>query len=214
MKVLILSANFGFIDDIRPEKHQTIKTDYKIVDSGCYKGQPDRIRGKLLKVNIPFIDICKEYDYVIWKDASVQVISENFVDYVIDLVELHDIGAVLHPERKTLAEEYDYILSNIDKPYLKARYADYDFHSEIMYMANYLDFQLYNPRLFAVNMKKNPDLLRQFFINWRLMMDETTWFDQTQFSVCLNITKGLGVKDLYWQDLERYCTIHKHTKLI
>lgn len=213
MKVLILSANFGFIDDIRPQTTQTIQTDYKTVDSGCFDGYPDRIRGKMLKISIPFLDICKGYDFVIWKDARVQIANSAFVEYMIDMAEMHNIGAVLHPERKTLADEYDYILKNINKPYLQTRYKDYDFAGEIQYFNDVLGHTLYNPRVFIVNMADRK-MIDDFFHSWRMMIEDTTWFDQTQFSVALQDLPKLKVKDLYWQDLEKYCIIHKHDKLI
>jgi len=57
-------------------------------------------------------------------------------------------------------------------------------------------------------------MIDDFFHSWRMLIDDTTWFDQTQFSVALQDLPKLKVKDLYWQDLEKYCIIHKHDKLI
>lgn len=52
---------------------------------------------------------------------------------------------------------------------------------------------------------------------WAFTMEATTDFDQTQFSYIIDAgvdEKRVSVKELYWEDLFRYCKVNKHLKLM
>ena len=69
-----------------------------------------------------------------------------------------------HPERQTLAEEYQYIFDNIDKPYLYDRYANEPFADEMEAYKDSLDAELVNPRFFAADMRKK--VVRKLMCDW------------------------------------------------
>jgi hypothetical protein len=218
MKIAIVTANYGGIDEIIPPRKQTMEYDYYCFDKDVNnkffpKDGTNREKGKWVKLNL-FNLFPNVYDYIVWIDGTVQITSSNFLDYIEDLCHYSDIGAVLHPDRATLTEEYDYLLKNAKKPYLEARYKDYDWASEIKTFSDKLDAKLYNPRLFVL---KNTREARDFMENWSFTIALTTDFDQTQFSYIIDIgidEKRVNVKQLYWDDLLRYCKINKHLKLM
>ena len=218
MKIAIVTANYGGIDEVIPPRHQTIVCDYfcfvsDINHKDFPKNGTNREKGKWVKLNLfnLFHDV---YDYIVWIDGTVQITSTRLLEYIEDMCHYSDIGAVLHPERANLIEEYDYLLKNAKEPYLEARYKDYEWANEIKTLNDRLDAKLYNPRLFVVKNTKNA---RDFMVNWAFTMAITTDFDQTQFSYIIDAgvdEKRLAVKELYWDDLLRYCKINKHLKLM
>lgn len=218
MKIAIVTANYGGIDDVFVPRNQTITFDYfcfdkDIVHKDFPKNGTNRQKGKWVKLNL-FNILPNVYDYIVWMDGTVHVTSSNFLEYIEDMCHYSDIGAVLHPERTTLADEYDYLLKNAKEPYLETRYKDYDWASEIKTLNDRLGAKLYNPRLFVL---KNTQKARDFMEYWIFCIALTTDFDQTQFSVTIADGKRDNtyfIKELYWDDLFRYCKVNKHLKLM
>lgn len=218
MKIAIVTANYGGIDDVFVPRNQTIPFDYfcfdkDVVHKDFPKNGTNRQKGKWVKLNL-FNILPNVYDYIVWMDGTVHVTSSTFLEYIDDMCHYSDIGAVLHPERATLAEEYDYLLKNAKEPYLETRYKDYDWASEIKKLNDRLGAKLYNPRLFVL---KNTQKARDFMEYWIFCIALTTDFDQTQFSVTIADGKRDNtyfIKELYWEDLFRYCKVNKHLKLM
>lgn len=60
---------------------------------------------------------------LIWMDGSMEVKGHGFVDWLIGLMGDADCAFFQHDVRRSVKQELDFCMQNIDSPYLKARYA-------------------------------------------------------------------------------------------
>lgn len=215
MKVAIVTANYGGIDKIHvPCKQKDHEVNFICFDEkSIFPIFPDNYnnRMKYKYVKTHFLRIVPHYDMYIWIDGRIEVNSSEFVDYLVDMCYFHDIGAVIHPDRSTLAEEYDYLLKNMKtSEYLRVRYENEPFEEEIMAFKNHLGAKLYNARLFVIRHD-----YYDFMGAWYELIKKYTIFDQSQFTYLLDkCSKMIRKKELYWDDLHKYCKTNKHIKLI
>lgn len=223
IKVLIATANFGGIDEIHTPVQQFGQFDVVFV---CYDeivtkidGFTNRMAYKFAKTNLHKKGNC---DLYIWIDGRVEIGSPEFVEYIWDMCSEFDMGVVVHPERATLADEYDYILSNLGKEYLAVRYKNEDWATEIEAYKDRLDAKLYNARLFVIvrksnntNVLKSNNVVNEFMTRWWEEIQKYTIFDQSQFTYLLDMYKNrMKIKELYWEDLNEFTITHKHIKNI
>jgi hypothetical protein len=216
IKVLIATANFGGIDEIREPVHQVgnFKVKFKVCDNlPNPKGYTNRMLYKYAKTHFHLWE--QGYDIYIWIDGRVEITSPEFCDYIEHCLSLCDFVGVEHPERDTLEEEYEYLRKNANTEYLKVRYEGEDFEAERISFSNYLSSKLYNARLFAF--RKIP-IIKEFMQDWWEFINTYTIFDQTQYSVLLNKynRKHVEWKMLItdWNILDNYTVTHKHIKNI
>jgi len=207
----IVSANVGGIDN-----HQVIATQNKgctyIQHRSPIDGWSDRMSGKFYKTKW----LSQTDDIVIWVDGVVNITSPDFVEWCEKQIEGCDFCVPLHPERDTLAEEYEYILNNLHKPYLKTRYGYEDWNGEIEAFRSGLDAPLVNPRVFIADTRKKA--CKSLLSTWWELIKKYTIFDQSQLSYLLHerpieLDRDLKVKHLSWTELNNYVKIVKHKEL-
>jgi hypothetical protein len=145
---------------------------------------------------------------VIWLDSSYQIYNKDFHNYVEDLLGDNDLMIMNHAQRKTLKEEYDYILNNLNDPYLKVRYGNEPWLEEMEAFKNSLDAKLAHSAFFAARTTTN-QLMKDW---WQLILDYTV-FDQSQISYLIHNNKDLKIKFIDWSELYPYVRTLGHKKM-
>jgi len=191
----IKTANVGDIDNV-------IHLVDIEVNTKPIKGYSNRLSGKWYKTHHNNEDI-------IWLDSSYQIYNKNFHNYVEELLGDNDFMITNHPQRKTLKEEYDYILNNLNDPYLKVRYENEPWTEEIEAFKDSLEAKLVNPAFFAAR-KTTTDLMNKW---WQLILDYTI-FDQSQITYLIHNNKDLKIKFIDWSQLYPYVRTLGHKKMI
>lgn len=205
--ITIYSANIGGIDHPQFLTEQTIPLDF-IKFTGMT--QNNRFQSKYWKT-AGIARNCQS-DIAIWIDGGVDVISDNFVEFVIDSLKGVDFIVAKHPDRATLKEEYDYILANLGKPYLKARYKKEPWAEEMEYYEDNMGAELVNPRFFALRINDKTNSLLE---DWWEDIERFTVFDQSQLTALLDINfHGVMWKTVTWGVLDGYLGVKKHKELI
>lgn len=207
MTVTIFSANIGKIDYPQTIADQIHSHYYK-----CFKdpvdGKSHRLSSKFYKT-FGLTHYRPQCDIAIWLDHRVDVISPDFIGFVLEQMQGKNIVIPKHPERETIGEEYYYILQNIDKPYLKQRYEGEDFEAERTAYGNSLDAVLVNPRFFAIDLRKKAS--RELLENWWWEINTHTIFDQCSISYLLhNAKKNLKWSTVEWSELDKHLKVNKH----
>jgi hypothetical protein len=98
MRVLVYSAVVGDYDPVKEFPKQSIACDFQLFTEP--KGQRNaRMDSRWYKLNPP-----KDYDYTIWIDGSIRVLSRFFAEYMVD--QAKDRWAMFkHPWRNCLYDE-------------------------------------------------------------------------------------------------------------
>lgn len=206
MKITIYSANVGAIDHPQKVCKQTRFHKYNCFTYPIH-GYDNRKSSKFYKTLALTHEL--QTDIAIWLDHRVDVISEEFVEMVVERLKSTHFIVAKHPERQTLAEEYQYIFDNIDKPYLYDRYANEPFADEMEAYKDSLDAELVNPRFFAADMRKK--MVRKLMCDWWIEILRYTVFDQTQLTYLLhNADKRLKHQLITWEELNKYLQVNKH----
>lgn len=138
MRVIVVTANLGNFDEVKPLPKQTVDHDYicfteKNLPFPLVNLPNDRMKCRYLKTQMhKYIDY--EYDIYIWIDGRVEITSEKFVEEYISPItnSAYSFVGTLHPDRNTVFEELDYIENHlkIDSQYIKERYSDQPLYQE------------------------------------------------------------------------------------
>lgn len=193
----IKTANVGNIDNINHSIDVEINTE-------PIKEYSNRLSGKWYKTH-------HDNEDIIWIDGSYQIHNKNFVSYIEELLGDNDFMIMNHPDRKTLGEEYDFILERLEKnsPYLKVRYGEENWTREIEAFKDSLDAKLVHAAFFVAR-KSCDNLMSEW---WRLIL-EYTIFDQSQITYLLHKNTDLKVKYINWSDLNGYVRSVGHRKMV
>jgi hypothetical protein len=185
MKIAILTANIGGIDNIYPVCKQTEKFEYFYYTENTLPfplpNIDNRMKGKYFKTQAhKFLD----HDIFIWVDGSIEVVDGTFVKYCIEQLDDVDIIITRHEERKNIYEELNYIFDKMitGNPYLVSRYAGQPFKKEIEFYDQQkvpLSTPLFNCYFFA---RWNTKACNEIFDTWWETILHYTSIDQTQFS--------------------------------
>lgn len=98
MRVLVYSAVFGSYDSLKDFPSQSITCDFKRFTEPHGLKTP-RLESRWYKLNPP-----QDYDYTIWIDGSIRVISRFFAEYMID--QARDRWSLFkHPWRNCIYQE-------------------------------------------------------------------------------------------------------------
>lgn len=185
MKIAVISANIGAVDEVMPLIKQT--AEYKLyyyTENTLPFPLPNldnRMKGKYIKTQShKFIDA----DIDIWIDASLDVINQNFIENCVEGLFEKDIVIERHKQRKNVYQELEYIINKMKEGdrYLLKRYArqplylEYDFYKKNELP---LSFPLYNCFFFA---RWNNEKVNQIMDDWWDLILRYSNFDQTQFS--------------------------------
>lgn len=149
---------------------------------------------------------------VIWLDSTYQIYNKDFHNYVEDLLGDNDLMIMNHEHRKTLKEEYDFILhyiNNLKDPYLTVRYGNEPWLQEIEAFKDSLNAKLVHSAFFAARKTTN-QLMKDW---WQLILDYTV-FDQSQISYLIHNNKDLKIKYIDWSQLYPYVRTLGHKKLM
>ena len=117
MKIAVYTAIFGDKDELREPLNfsDTESVDYFVItDNTAFKSANYKVilkdpvfnditkNARFYKVN--GLDFFKEYDYVIWHDANLQIIDNEIVN-ILKFVQTTGIAFFKHPERSCLYDE-------------------------------------------------------------------------------------------------------------
>lgn len=185
MKVAVLSANIGDIDEIRPLAKQSAGYNFFYYTENTLPfplpNLDNRMKGKYFKTQAhKFL----EHDIFIWIDGSIEVIDSKFIEKCCRLLQNNDVVSSLHAQRNTPYNELTYIIDQMKNGnrYLLKRYAkqplykEYEFYKEQKLPK---DFPLYNCYFFA---RLNNQNVNAAFDTWWDIIMRYSNFDQTQFS--------------------------------
>lgn len=194
IKIAILTANIGGIDNVFGMPEQSIPSDFFHFHDGNLPyplpNLNDRLKSKYVKIQTH--RFLPDYDLYIWIDGRVEILSKDFVKEMLcrlgikdeDYSECNDIAIFKHQERSTVYQEMEFILSKIKKgnKYLVSRYANQNLQEELdFYKKEGLpeDFQLFGCGVFA---RWNSPHVNAMFDEWWLRSIEFSYFDQAMFS--------------------------------
>lgn len=128
MKICVLSANLGGIDNPVSHVNQTVKADYHTFTDENF---PPRIHAMTprLQAKIPKMfgwELKPDYDVYLWLDGSIRLAHQESIQYFVDALEGHDMVFLKHPTKDTVHWEYRYnyraLHSNAPSNYMKSRY--------------------------------------------------------------------------------------------
>lgn len=194
----IKTANVGGIDVIRHVVPVEINTE-------PIEGYSNRVSGKWYKTHHGDEDI-------IWLDGSYRIYNKGFENKVIELLGDNDFMVTRHRDRKTLKEEYDFILNRLKAKghtYLKVRYGNEDWATEMEAFKDGMGAELVHPAFFTAR-KSTKDFMSEW---WELILKYTI-FDQSQLTYMLYKQNKLKVKIIDWKELYPYIKEVGHIKLI
>jgi hypothetical protein len=213
IKVAIITANVGSIDETRGIPLQNMETDFFcFCDNNLPYPLPNlnnRLKSRYPKMQAH--RFLPGYDLYIWIDGRVEILSKDFSKEFLELATGFDVAMFDHWERKNVYEEMEYIIGQIKKgsPYLVPRYANQQMEAELKFYADEKlpkDFPLYACTIFS--RWNNPKLNAAFDEWWRRCI-EFSYFDQTMFSyVAHKHDLKINTRDInkYWKHL----TLHRH----
>ena len=213
MKIALLTANIGNIDEIRAPVKQRKKYDFFYFTENTLPfplpNLDNRMKGKYFKTQAhKFLD----HDIFIWIDGSRQVKDGTFIDWVIEsLTDDIDIMIALHSERKNVYEEIEYVQAMIKNgsQYLLNRYANQPFDAEYNFYRKEglpASWPLFQCSFFA---RWNSAQMNDIFDQWWDMILRYTNFDQTQFSYVM----WKNEPSIKVVETEVYLDIFKHKKM-
>lgn len=186
MKIALISANIGDIDDVIDVPEQTVPFDrFVFTDKNLPHDLPNldnRTKARYLKT-MPHRYL-KGYDFYIWLDGRVQVTSEKFIESYIKMLHDNDFVITFHGYRKNVYDELKFILHEMNKGnhYLVDRYGKQNLRRELDFFYKE-DFPKQIP-LFSSGMfgRKNNEYLNAACEDWFFKCLEYTNFDQAMLS--------------------------------
>ena len=191
MKIAIIRANIGGIDEVLPIPNQTIKFDSFVYDETnlpySLPNFDNRTKARYLKI-MPHRYL-PGYDFYIWLDGRVEVTSELFVEGFLHELQGKQMVCTLHKDRENCFDELKHMLHEMNKGnhYLISRYGKQNLRRELDLLYD-KDFPKEFPLLASgMFIRKNNYLLNKFFEDWFFKCLEYTNFDQVMMCYCLHL---------------------------
>ncbi len=185
MKIALLTANIGGIDEIFPPVKQSMEYElFYYTENTLPFPLPhlnSRMKGKYFKTQAHrFLD----HDLFIWVDGSIEVIDPDFIQFCVDELRDSDVLISKHVQRTSPYEELEYIIDQmkLGNKYLLKRYAKEPFYQEYDYYKMKgmpKTVPLYNCFFYA---RHNDDETNEMFDDWWNHILMFSNFDQTAFS--------------------------------
>jgi len=140
-KIALVTANFGGIDcGYGLPEHHGIDAFYYTETAGPWRGGWEvvvtnypgldfapRLKAKYFKQQIWRLPEVAYHDWFVWADSSLMFKNLSIVSSMVCYMAYggHRIALVPHPDRKTVGEEYQFIINRMaaGDEYLKSRYA-------------------------------------------------------------------------------------------
>lgn len=190
MKIAVISANFGGIDDVLPIREQTRKFDRFVFDE---KNTPvplstldNRTKARYIKI-LPH-RFLPGYDMYVWLDGRIQVTSNKFIHNYIAMLTGNDFAATLHYERDNIYDEIKFITHEMNKGnhYLIERYGHQQLKKELAFYYEQnvpKECPLLCSGMFARWNEANNNNMCE---DWFMKCIEYTNFDQTMLTYMLH----------------------------
>jgi hypothetical protein len=189
MRTAIVTANFGQFDEVYPAAQQSLPTKlfYFTEKNTPYPmdGLSNRLRGKFFKMQAHRVPILREHQVIIWTDASIEIISPDFVADIQEKLKTDDFTIGLHPDRTDVIEELSFIQQAIrddGSPYLRRRYMLSSIEKELDLLAG-RRLPLYACSLFAY---RNTAAIRGSLNQWWNLTMRYSELDQCMFSLAFS----------------------------
>ena len=210
MKIALITVNFGNYDSFKEPKNlknvemfdwyyftdlEIKSTVYKVITHPYHLDEFSLESKKIYwakyyKMQHHKIDLLKNYDYIIWLDASFEILNVNFVNDIINLINQQNMILMYHPHRTTIKEEVD-ILNRMPK--FKGQDFNKQYNAYIKEGFND-DKGLYSSGFII---RKINDFMNKFFDDWFNEIKKYTYRDQVSFSYVLwknNIMPDIVIK--------------------
>lgn len=188
MKIAIITANIGNIDEVIVPMRQTIPCSYFCFTEDDLpfplSSLDNRMKAKYIKLQTH--KFLPGFDCYIWIDGRVEVTASNFVETFSEYSKWQDMFCLRHPERENVYDELQFIgdLLTEGNEYLNKRYTveiimeEFSFH-----LANGTpeDYPLFACGVFS---RMNNNRMNDFFDKWWEKCLQYSCFDQAMFSHC------------------------------
>jgi len=152
-------------------------------------GGPRRLLSKRMKCQIHRLEEVRSYRWMAWTDASFEFRSLEFLPDWARAAEAQGADAVFvpHPHRKTVAEEYAYILRLLDEgnEYLTVRYPPEPLRRERAHFAERHDLSALPMWCGGLWMVANGPRVHGFLDAWWQTVNEYSALDQAAISPLL-----------------------------
>lgn len=222
MKVLVLTANIGDIDNVIDLPKQIVSDDIAVhYRHYTEKNLPyplpnldNRTKSKYLKIQTHVFE--PGYDYYIWLDGRIEVISENFVTEMLSFIGENDIAIPLHDKRANIFEELEYIQEhiNLETPYIFLRYGNQKMDQELeVYKQS--EEQLKQIPLYhcACFIRFGQGIVNSFFNQWWEKCIQYSNFDQAMFSYTSFKNSHVLINSINREDLfDKLIVNNKHER--
>lgn len=201
MKIALITASIGGFDSIKEIPNQTIPYELiRVEEKDLIEIKGDaRHKAKFPKMQS---HLFTNADVIIWIDGSVQIVSNRFVEYMVQQVQDNDIAIGKHNVRNCAYEEIDYCCAEILKgnEYLKRRY-DFDTLLEVKKYLKKQKFEenkgLWSCGIFARQKKKK---VNNMFDCWWISHQVWQTNDQPMFSYLANEFE-LKINTIEWKSI-------------
>lgn len=186
MKIAIVTANLGGIDEVLPIPRQSIECDFFHYNESNLPwpltNLDNRLKAKYIKLRTH--RVLPGYDAYIWIDGRVEIVSPYFAEEKIKELHGYQMAIFKHRLRNNPFEELQYILDQIRKGngYFINRYAQQPMLEEYVFCEQEkmpADFPLFWCGLFS---RRNNAVMNSFFDEWWNKCIEFSTFDQALFS--------------------------------
>lgn len=209
MKIAVVVANTGNIDNIKGLPKQSLDIEYHLFHDGNLPfplpNLSARMRARYIKIMMH--RYLPEYDYYVWIDGRAEIISKDFVKEFVANIEGFDVAMFRHWERETVDDEMLFIQDRMREGnhYLLSRYGNQQIDKEAWF---YIEQEIQQSQLYATTLfiRRNEKKVNAAFDEWFIRCVEFSHFDQTMYSY---IEKAFDLKTNAL-DFEKYI---KHIKL-
>jgi len=202
-RVALVSANFGSVDPLLslPPLPEGVQALYFTDGAGVPPGWSDvgaraytfreeaRYRAKFYKCQIHRLDLTQGFDWFVWADSCLRFSDLSFIPKIIHELTFNGaLGAfVPHPDRRTVAEEYEYVLRQIanGNPYLSRRYSAEDLKRERAHFAGEYDLGKLQLWCGGIWILANRPSVCAFLDDWWNCVNTFSIFDQAAMTPLL-----------------------------
>lgn len=181
MKISLITANIGSIDDQHEVPEQTVPHE-RLYFTENTTGQTDRMAALYYKTQPhKFSDA----DIFIWIDAKIKITSPDFIQQCLDALGDGDLAIIKHHERNCVYDEINHILHCMSKgnEYLLQRYKDKPMKEQLGWFESIGYPKKNGLHDCKIIVARNSLDVKSLFDNWHYYVKEFDYFDQTTIHV-------------------------------
>jgi hypothetical protein len=214
MKIAVVVANTGNIDNIKGLPKQSLDIEYHLFHDGNLPfplpNLSPRMRARYIKIVMH--RYIPEYDYYIWIDGRAEIISKDFVKEFVANIEGFDVAMFKHWERGTVESEMEFIDGKLKQGnhYLNSRYGNQSMDVERQF---YIDQKAAFRQLYATTLfiRRNEKKVNAAFDEWFMRCIEFSHFDQTMYTY-VELTHKLKTNPMEFEKFTKHILLNKHIK--